>query len=235
MRDRIAASAFLVVQFERPLSLVARRIAFAREHGVTTVLTPAPVQPVETALLRLVDILVLNEAEACELAGVPDVQDAAARLSPAIRHRHRDAGRAGRAGRPRGAPLPPSSPLPRRERWSTPPARVTPSSAPWSRGSALGDGFDDALAGAVAAAAISVTRPGASSSMPTWAEVEALPLLTLSCPCGSSGRSAGPGSDRPPARSRSAIATPGRFQLPPGSSCSNSGAGTPSASPAPAT
>src|ERR1700754_1610921 len=36
-RDRIAAASYLVVQFERPVGLVAEALAFARERGITTV------------------------------------------------------------------------------------------------------------------------------------------------------------------------------------------------------
>lgn len=74
-------SKFLVAQFERPLSLIHEAFSLARDAGVLTVLTPAPVQEVDAALLDLVDILVPNAIEACELAGVNDELEAAIALS----------------------------------------------------------------------------------------------------------------------------------------------------------
>ena len=47
------AARYLVVQFERPLPLVAAAVAFARANGVTTVVTPAPVLPLPRRLPRL--------------------------------------------------------------------------------------------------------------------------------------------------------------------------------------
>ena len=72
---------FLVSQFERPLSLIHDAFTVARERGIRTVLTPAPVQEIEPALLDLVDILVPNAIEARLLAGVDDERDAAVALS----------------------------------------------------------------------------------------------------------------------------------------------------------
>ena len=72
---------FLVSQFERPLSLIHDAFTVARERGIRTVLTPAPVQEIDPALLDLVDILVPNAIEARLLAGVDDERDAAVALS----------------------------------------------------------------------------------------------------------------------------------------------------------
>ncbi len=72
---------FLVSQFERPLSLIHDAFTVAREQGIRTVLTPAPVQEIEPALLDLVDILVPNAIEARLLAGVDDEREAAVALS----------------------------------------------------------------------------------------------------------------------------------------------------------
>src|SRR5690606_26708090 len=80
-RDAIRAARYLVVQFERPLPLVAEAVAFARAHGVTTVVTPAPALPVPEGLLENVDILVPNAAEACTLAGIDDETDEIGRAS----------------------------------------------------------------------------------------------------------------------------------------------------------
>lgn len=63
-----SASVFLA-QLELPLAVVERGLQLAREAGVTTVLNPAPAQPLPDELLGLVDILVPNESEAALLVG----------------------------------------------------------------------------------------------------------------------------------------------------------------------
>ena len=168
-RDRIAESAYLVVQFERPAALVAEALAFARERGITTVVTPAPVLPVEAGLLSLVDILVPNEQEARELAGVDDELDAARALS-------RQAGivvvtRGARgAVVARGGELITDVPPHPVEAVDTTAAGDTFVGVLVAR-LASGDELDAALEAASVAAAVSVTRPGASTSMPTWDEI----------------------------------------------------------------
>ncbi|MFM9877949.1 MAG: ribokinase, partial [Rhodoglobus sp.] len=80
-RHTIEGATYLVAQFERPLDLITQAFALARDRGIRTVLTPAPVKAVGPKLLELVDILVPNAAEACELAGVADEVAAARQLS----------------------------------------------------------------------------------------------------------------------------------------------------------
>jgi ribokinase len=58
-----------VSQFEIPLPTIAAFFEGARAAGAATVLNPAPAQKVSAELLRLVDILVLNETELGLLAG----------------------------------------------------------------------------------------------------------------------------------------------------------------------
>lgn len=77
----IDAAGFIVAQFERPLPLIGEAFTRARERGIQTVLTPAPVTPGGTDLLDLVDILVPNEREAQELSGEEDPYQAARSLS----------------------------------------------------------------------------------------------------------------------------------------------------------
>lgn len=72
---------FLVAQFERPIPLIAEAFGFARSAGIRTVLTPAPVQEVDPSLLGLVDILIPNAIEACQLSGLDDPRRAALALS----------------------------------------------------------------------------------------------------------------------------------------------------------
>jgi len=58
----------LLLQFETPLDVVARAVAIAAAAGVRVILNPAPVRPFEVGLLELVDVLVVNEVESAMLA-----------------------------------------------------------------------------------------------------------------------------------------------------------------------
>jgi ribokinase len=168
-RDRIAGCAYLVVQFERPAALVAEALAFARERGITTVVTPAPVRPVEPGLLSLVDILVPNEQEARELAGLDDELDAARELSKQAGTVIVTRGARGAVVARDGELITDVPPHPV-EAVDTTAAGDTFVGVLVAR-LASGDELDAALEAASVAAAISVTRPGASTSMPTWDEI----------------------------------------------------------------
>ena len=175
-RAAIAASGFLVLQFERPADLVAEALEFAQENGVLTVLTPAPVRAVEPGLLSLVDILVLNEHEVRELAGLDDVVDAGRALS-------REARTVVVTQGARGAFVAEDGEL----AGEVAPHRVEPIDTTAAGDTfvgvlvarlAAGDEPKGALRAASVAAALSTTKLGASTSMPAWAEVE--PLLGAS-------------------------------------------------------
>jgi ribokinase len=86
--ELIASSDFLVCQLESPLESVRRAIEIARQHAVQVVFNPAPAQPLDDALLSLVDYLVVNETEATQLSGIPAYQrEDAARAAEALRAR----------------------------------------------------------------------------------------------------------------------------------------------------
>ncbi|TXK18534.1 ribokinase [Homoserinibacter sp. GY 40078] len=169
----IRAAAYLMVQFERPMPLVAEAVAVARAAGVTTVVTPAPAQPLPEGFLDDVDILVPNAQEARELAGVDDEAEAARALST----------RAGLVVVTRGS----QGALVARggEVVAEVPAHaVTPVDTTGAGDTftgvlvarlAAGSTEPDALRAASVAAAIATTREGASPSMPSWGEVS--PLL----------------------------------------------------------
>ena len=172
-RSVIRAARYLVVQFERPLPLVAAAVAFARANGVTTVVTPAPVLPMPEGFLDDVDILVPNAAEARELAGVDDEADAARvlsrRVGTVIVTRGSRGALVARGGEIIAeVPAHPVTPV------DTTGAGDTFTGVLVAR-LAAGDAEPDALRAASVAAALATTRPGASPSMPTWAEVA--PLL----------------------------------------------------------
>jgi len=60
---RLAKGDVAVSQFEIPVPAISAFFKAARAAGATTVLNPAPARAFSIALLRLVDILVLNETE----------------------------------------------------------------------------------------------------------------------------------------------------------------------------
>ncbi len=172
-RAAIRAARYLVVQFERPLPLVAEAVAFARSVGVTTVVTPAPALPLPEDFLENVDVLVPNAGEARELAGVDDETDAARALS-------RRAGTVVMTRGARGALVARGGEVVA----EVPPFAVTPVDTTGAGDTftgvlvarlAAGDTEPAALRAASVAAALATTRPGASPSMPTWSEVR--PLL----------------------------------------------------------
>jgi len=74
--DAIGGASMLVCQLETPMATVERAIDVARAKGVKVVLNPAPAQPLDAGLLAKIDYLILNETEASQLSGV-DVRDQA--------------------------------------------------------------------------------------------------------------------------------------------------------------
>jgi ribokinase len=75
----MAGARVLLVQLEIPMAAVLQAVTIAKRHRMTTILNPAPAQPLSPELLKLVDILTPNEGEACRLAG-QDTVEAAARV-----------------------------------------------------------------------------------------------------------------------------------------------------------
>lgn len=178
MRRVFHGASHALFQLETPLDTVAAALALAREEGLTTILDPAPAQPLPTGLLQQVDILTPNESEALMLLGRPasrvtlDEAPALAAALFALGPRtvilklgdrgcfHFDSS---------GGRRYPSYPVEPRD---TTAAGDTFNAA---LAVALAEGMatDAALPFANAAAAISVTRLGAQASAPTRSEVDA--------------------------------------------------------------
>jgi len=170
--DAIAASAALLLQLELPMPGVLAGARAAHDAGVPVILTPAPAVPLTDDLLGAVDLLVPNEHEAAALTGFDDPSRAAAALLDAVPEVVVTLGDAGSVYHTRTGP----------------PLRIPAFPADAVDTTAAGDTFVGALAArraegapmpealrfAAAAAALSVQRPGASSSMPTRAEIDAL-------------------------------------------------------------
>ncbi|MDD5559413.1 ribokinase [Candidatus Methylomirabilis sp.] len=76
----LAHGTVMLVQLEIPIVTVERALQFAKAHGMTTILNPAPASALSDDLLRHVDLLTPNETEAEALTGiaVSDLPSAAA-------------------------------------------------------------------------------------------------------------------------------------------------------------
>lgn len=161
----------LLLQLELPLSVVTEGAATARRLGVRTVLTPAPAQPLPPELLAATDLLVPNEHEAAALTGLTDPHAAARALLRDVPEVVITLGAAGSLYAARGGE-PVTVPAPRVRAVDTTAAGDTFVGA---LAVALGEGrpVRDALAWAQTAAALSVQREGASTSMPYRTEIEA--------------------------------------------------------------
>ncbi|QNP62802.1 ribokinase [Streptomyces genisteinicus] len=167
----IATADLLLLQLELPQGAVLDGALAGRRHGVRTVLTPSPVRPLPPELLAAVDLLVPNEHEAAALTGIADPHEAAAALLRSVPEVVVTLGSAGALHAARGtAPL--TVPAPRVTAVDTTAAGDT---FVGTLAVALAEGrpVEQALAWASAAAALSVQRPGASTSMPYRPEIDA--------------------------------------------------------------
>ncbi|MEN0072441.1 MAG: ribokinase, partial [Propionicimonas sp.] len=163
---------WLVTQLELPLETVAGAIEWARASGARTVLTPAPARALTEQLLRQVDLLVPNEIEACQLTGLADPIAAACELSLWSGDVVVTLGSGGSAWAHGGRVV---------HRQPARPVGVVDTTAAGDTfvgvlvaRLAAGDGLEDAIRSATVAASIAVGRPGATDSMPTLAEIEAV-------------------------------------------------------------
>ncbi|MFF5972630.1 ribokinase [Streptomyces sp. NPDC012769] len=166
----IATADALLLQLELPLSVVVEGARAARERGVRTVLTPAPARALPTELLSVTDLLVPNEHEAAALTGHTDPHAAARALLDDVPEVVVTLGAAGCLYATRGAE-PVTVPAPRVRAVDTTAAGDTFVGA---LAVALTEGrpAPEALAWASAAAALSVQREGASTSMPYRTEID---------------------------------------------------------------
>lgn len=171
--EAIAGADVLLTQLESPLSTVTHALQMARRHGVRTILNPAPAQPLDSNVLQYVDILTPNEHELSIVTSEEDTGEATRRVF------EQGVGALIVTVGKRGAG------------WYTPDGAtdlVPAYDVNTVDTVGAGDAFNGALAVALAegkalpqavafanaAAAVSVTRPGAAASMGHRSEVEAL-------------------------------------------------------------
>jgi len=177
MRPTLRGARLALFQLETLMDTVAAALALAREEGLTTILDPAPAQPLSDRLLQNVDILTPNETEALGLLGRPPARVSlaeAAGIAAALRLRGPKTVIVKLGDQGCYADSPAFS------------AHVPGFVVDALDTTAAGDTFNAALAIALAeaaplphalrfanaAAAISVTRPGAQTSAPSRQEAD---------------------------------------------------------------
>lgn len=176
-RTAFVSAACVLFQLETPLATVASGLRLARDAGALAILDPAPAAPLGPEILSLAGLLTPNETEACLLAGRPPERIGPAE-APALAAELRARGaravvlKLGDQGCYYSGP---------EGEFHSPAFRVEAVDA-----TAAGDTFNGALAVALAegmalpealrfanaAAALSVTRLGAQTSIPSRDEVE---------------------------------------------------------------
>ncbi len=183
----IAAADMLICQLETPLAIVEHAIATAVRHHTPVLLNPAPARPLPGSLLAQVDYLVVNETEAELLSGIPvgnaaDAERAAAALleqgarcvivtlgASGVFWRAADADNAAAVE----STLQGYVAAHKVQAVDTTAAGDTFAGG-FAAARAAGQSIADAIAFGQQAAAISVTRHGAQTSIPTRADVLAL-------------------------------------------------------------
>jgi ribokinase len=171
----IAWAEVVLCQLETPLPAVRCALDLARRHGATTVLNPAPAQPLSDDVLALVDYLTPNEVEAAMLSGI-DVRDlgsareAAARLlARGVRHVVVTLGQEGALACD-GAEASHFPAFPVQAVDTT--AAGDAFNGALAVGLAVGGTVEQVIPLADAAAALTCTKRGAQASLPSRAEVE---------------------------------------------------------------
>lgn len=175
-REEIACADALLLQLESPLDANRRAMEIAREADVSVLLNAAPARPLDSDLLDMVDLLIVNETEARLLCGLddPDLTETqiASHLAAACRgHVIITLGRAGAVhfdGRS----------LTRQAAFAVESVDATGAGDAFAAAFAVawceGAEVREALTFACAAGALAVTRMGAMASLPRRNEVEAL-------------------------------------------------------------
>ncbi|MDH3301427.1 MAG: ribokinase [Acidimicrobiia bacterium] len=181
----IERAGVLLVQFEVPMAAVAAAVDLATG---TVVVNPAPAQPLPGSLFERAAIVIPNRSELATIAGaaIPQTEAEVMALASAMMAEWGDepTADAGTAATDRrivitlGADGVLLVEAAGSRRFAAPAVDAvdTTGAGDCFCGSlaarlALGDGIDEAIPWAMAAAAISVTRPGASDSMPSADEV----------------------------------------------------------------
>lgn len=168
----------LLVQLETPICGVMRAIKTAHAAGVRVVLNPAPAKPLSNDLLACVDVITPNETEAEVLTGISVTDDLSAQLAANALHEKGIATVLITLGA-KGVWLSQQGDDPHSELVAGFVVNATDTTAAgdtfnagFVTGMLEGKSTREAIQFAHAAAAISVTRFGAQTSIPTRDEVD---------------------------------------------------------------
>lgn len=175
-RDALAGAEIALLQNEIPPEVNLHALKLCAELGIKAYYNPAPAAPIPKEALPLIDTLVVNETEAEIVSGLPvsgvdDAHRAAeALLAAGVRRVIVTLGGKGAVALEHvGEPL-------RVPAFKVEPADTTAAGdtfiGAYAAASAAGRPMAEALRYAAAAAAISVTRHGAQSSIPSKDEIE---------------------------------------------------------------
>ncbi|MCG9725323.1 ribokinase [Vibrio brasiliensis] len=173
--ERIRAAKYLLMQLETPMSGIEKASRVAKEARTNVILNPAPARELSDELLACVDVITPNETEAEVLTGITVIDDDSAQEAANILHR-------------KGIEIVMIT-LGAKGVWLSENGRgelITGFKVDATDTTAAGDTFNGALVTGLledlplksaikfahAAAAISVTRFGAQTSIPTRAEVD---------------------------------------------------------------
>ncbi len=171
-KDEICGAKVLLLQLETPLATITEAAKWAHEAGVTVVLNPAPATHLPEELLAVVDWITPNETEAEILTGIPVIDAASARsaakalLEKGVKHVLITMGE-------RGCYCADNDQLFPCERVAAVDCVAAGDTFNGGFVTALAEGqpLAEAIAFAQKAAAISVTRPGAQTSIPFRSEL----------------------------------------------------------------
>jgi ribokinase len=173
LRDRVSV---LLLQLEVPIETVVAAIKLGRQLGYTVVLDPAPAQPLAGSVWRLVDVVTPNELEAEAVTGVLPT-DLSSAESAGRWFTERGVAAAVLTVGDRGVVVVTADAVRQVASHRVEPVDTTAAGDAFTGtlGAGLAAGLDwgELLARSTAAGALTVTRPGASSSVPTRAEVDA--------------------------------------------------------------
>ncbi len=167
----LEAAAVVLIQLELPLEVVESASRRAHAAGALVMLNAAPAKELPTALLADLDYLLVNEHEACLIAGLSDVVAASTRLALLVPRLVVTLGPAGSVLYDGGVEVSRIR-APRVAAVDTTGAGDTFCGA-FSAAIAEGMGFESAARFATAAAALSVQVIGAVPSVPMRAAIEA--------------------------------------------------------------
>jgi ribokinase len=170
-RDVIREAAVLLCQLEVPLPVIIEAAHLARTAGRIVVVNAAPFRPLPDTLIEAIDVLVVNEHEARELAGTTDLDRAVDELLTRVPTVIVTVGEAGArvADRTRPHRL---LPAPAVHAVDTTGAGDTFCGV-FAAGLAGGESMTAAAERAIAAASLSVQRLGAIPSIPRADEIAA--------------------------------------------------------------